>query len=82
MLIVLENSDTVTFLICLTGRLVSFSIYRNFLVHWNLKIAPKGGTQIPTSFINKVKPSVQIIDIEEGELGKTKNNNVAETGKI
>ena len=38
-------------------------------------IAPKGGTQIPTSFINEVKPSVQIIDIEEGELGKTNNNN-------
>ena len=36
MLIVLENSDTVTFLICLTGRLVSFSASRDFLVHWGL----------------------------------------------
>ena len=139
MLIVLENSDIATFLCCSTGRLVSFSISRNFLVHWNLsdqnsyaglrypvslrllfriedvwttprvarygcmvetqvriprslvrdpcskhhlKIAPKGGTQIPTSSINEVKPSVQIIDIEDGELRKTNNNNVAETGKI
>ena len=126
----LENSDIATFLSCSTGRLVSFSISRNFLVHWNLSdqnsyaglrypvslrllfgiedvwtTPPRvarcgcgggagtgtsvaspgpcmGGTQIPTSSINEVKPSVQIIDIEDGELRKTNNNNVAETGKI